>query len=211
MGEKALTLLEEENKILEEVSSPTLDLIQATKLSDEEILRESGLSRDELGGREGLLRAILSFVINQEFPKARGELELYVDSHYNYPDFKPRTERYVQYAKDLINAIQAKREFSAKAHLRNSKQQELQEKVYNHYRELKIVLKRIEAVDRELRLEDVKSTVIFVKGSLITLATVVSVLFVREVILNRHPESWWFALRDFVLRFTGYFFELIGL
>ncbi len=211
MAEKALSLLEEETEIIHRVSSPTLDLIETHHLSDEEILRESGLAREDLGQREGLLRAILTFVISQEFDKALNELQLYNDSKFNYPNFEHRAERHVQYAKDLINAVKAKREFSAKAHLRNSKQQELQEKVYSHYKELKLTLRRIEAIDRELRLDDVKSTVIFLKGSLATVCVVLGVLFIREIIEDRHPQSWWYAMKDFVLKFSGYIFEIIGL
>ena len=211
MGEKALSLLEAENEIIKKAGTPLLDLAPRSNPSDEEIFKESGLRLEDIEQRQGLLKAILGFVVGKEFDKAITELQLYGESKFNYPNFQPRAEMYIQRSKELIQLIQEKREYSSKARLKSSKQQELQEKVYSHYRDLKLTLRRIEAIDRELRLEDLKSTVIFLKTFFLTLSTLILVLFLREVILGRHLLSWWWSLRDLVLQVSGFFFELVGL
>ncbi|RME17021.1 MAG: hypothetical protein D6797_03385 [Bdellovibrio sp.] len=130
----------------------------------------------------GLRQTILQQVVTANYEAAQRELDHYVDSLDEYPAFRPRTERYVRHAKDLINAIKSKRNFPGLSSLSKSKQQELIEKVLEHFDELKEYLKRLEKVERELKLEDMRSTVIVVKAFFHILFILVTIAFVNELL-----------------------------
>lgn len=112
---------------------------------------------------DSLRQAILDYVVAGSYDVARQELEEYISSKQEYPDFIRRTERYKQHCMDLIAAIDTKRNFPGLLSLSLSKQQELHEKVLDHFEELKQVLKHIEVIDKEQKLTDIRSTVWVVK------------------------------------------------
>ncbi|MEZ4872601.1 MAG: hypothetical protein R2827_10285 [Bdellovibrionales bacterium] len=74
---------------------------------------------------------------------------------------------------DLIIAIKSKREFPGLSNLPVAKQREIFEKVLDHYDELRHYLKRIEAVNAEIQLNDIRSTVYVLK----TLTICVAIIF----------------------------------
>jgi hypothetical protein len=112
------------------------------------------------GGRVDSVRAtILRLVVSENYDRAKVELEDYVEFKTAYPQFQERVSRHVQHCKDLIQAIETKRNFPGLASLSLAKQQELHDRVMGHFEELKQNLKHIEGVERDHKLNDVRSTV----------------------------------------------------
>lgn len=115
-------------------------------------------SRD--AGRMDSVRAgVLSLVVSESYDRAINELRGYVRGRTDFPNFQDRAERYVEHCCDLIQAVQAKRNFPGLSTLSMSKQQELHEKVLEHFDELKQNLKYVEKIEREHKMSDVRSTV----------------------------------------------------
>jgi hypothetical protein len=119
---------------------------------------------DESTKVDSLRRAILSAVVAENYDRARKELNRYVDTKSEFPVFQKRAERYVKHCLDLIQAVETKRHFPGLAGLSLAKQQEIHERVVGHFNELRTHLMQIEKVEREQKLNDVRSTVWFLKA-----------------------------------------------
>ncbi|OFZ32026.1 MAG: hypothetical protein A2622_12400 [Bdellovibrionales bacterium RIFCSPHIGHO2_01_FULL_40_29] len=126
--------------------------------------RDNDLDVSDLGRPDTLRYNILSFVINEEYERAIKTLREFLESDSNYPNFKNKVERYTLHTIDLIYAIRTKRNFPGINALTRTKQQELKDKFKEHFKELKLILKKIESCLEELRLNDVKSTRILVNA-----------------------------------------------
>ena len=116
-------------------------------------------------GRPNSLRhAILDYVVGGDYERAKAELNDYLEYKKDYPAFVERSTRYIKHCHDLISAIETKRNFPGLAGLALSKQQELYDRVVGHFEELKGVLKNIEVLEKETQLNDIRSTVWFVRA-----------------------------------------------
>ncbi len=145
----------------EQSPAPAVDYqaLETDKAHEIELRIRKELNR-QIGPHLGELRqGILQLVANNEYDSAVDELQLYVDHKTKYPLFQQRVETYVRHCKNLIYAIQAKRNFPSSVVLSYARQQELSEKVREHFEELKHYLKKIERVEREVKLDDMRSTV----------------------------------------------------
>jgi glycogen debranching enzyme len=142
--------------------------------------RSSELDMNDLGRINSLRFNILTTIINEEYDVAIQRLKDFLQQDSDYPNFKIRVERYVQHSIDLIFAIKTKRDFPGFNSLTRSKQQELKEKVKEHFQELKVVLKKIEKSMEELRLNDIRSTHIVVQSFWLSLAAV----FISGILLD---------------------------
>lgn len=132
-------------------------------------LRES--TKTETSGMGALRRTILALVVGEEYDQAKDAMAAYVEDKSAYPAFQARVERYIQHCTELIQAITTKRNFPGLATLSLSKQQEIHEKVLEHFEELKQNLKHIEKIERDHKLTDVRSTVWVLKvGSVVAFA-----------------------------------------
>jgi hypothetical protein len=128
----------------------------------------------------GLRGSVLGMVAGENYDRAKVDIQDYVRSRRDFPVFQSRVERHVQHCSDLIQAIQTKRNFPGLGALSLSKQQEIHEKVLEHFEELKQNLKHIEKVERDHKLTDVRSTVWFLK----TLSYVVGALLTTTFIVD---------------------------
>jgi hypothetical protein len=141
---------------------------------------EEATQRD--AGRIDSVRAtVLGQVVSENYAHAKDDLKAYVEHKILYPAFQRRVERHVQHCCDLIQAIQTKREFPGLASLSLSKQQELHEKVLEHFEELKHNLKHIEKIERDHKLSDVRTTVWVLKTLCFTVAAVLVTLLYLDV------------------------------
>ncbi|MCB0362346.1 MAG: hypothetical protein KDD35_06475 [Bdellovibrionales bacterium] len=111
------------------------------------------------GGHNTLRQVVLRLVTEGNYSLAEEEIKVYMEFRSNFPSFIVRCQKYVEHCRDLIQAISAKRQFRGVKSLSMSKQQEFHDKVIEHFDELKGYLKQIEMVEREVRLEDIRSTV----------------------------------------------------
>lgn len=136
--------------------------------------------RKDLGERINSVRApVMGAVVGENYDQAKEELKAYVDYKTDYPQFQERASRYVDHCCDLIQAIQIKRNFPGLASLSLAKQQEIHEKVLEHFEELKQNLKQIEKVEREQKINDMRSTVWVLRAACqVTLAVAVTALLI---------------------------------
>ncbi len=142
-------------------------------------LQES--QKTETNGIGALRRAILGLVVGENYDQAKDSLNDYVGEKHQYPAFQSRVERYIQHCVELIQAIQTKRNFPGLATLSLSKQQEIHEKVIEHFEELKQNLKHIEKIERDHKLTDVRSTVWVVQSISVSVFAVVAMAFIVDL------------------------------
>jgi hypothetical protein len=132
--------------------------------------------RKDVGGRMDSVRAaVMGSVVGENYDQAKDELSNYVMAKTAYPGFQTRAGRYVDHCCDLIQAIQIKRNFPGLASLSLAKQQEIHEKVLEHFEELKANLKQIEKVEREHKINDLRSTVWVLKSFCLVVTGMVAV------------------------------------
>lgn len=120
--------------------------------------------RSDAGRMNSIRTDVLAMVVAENYEKAKDALQAYVEGKSDFPGFQERAIRYVHHCRDLIQAINTKRNFPGLAALSLAKQQEIHEKVLSHFEELKANLKQIEKVERENKLADMRSTVWVVKS-----------------------------------------------
>lgn len=153
---------------------------------------------------------ILSYVAQESYDRAIEELEKYVNSKGDFPKFKERADRYGRYAVDLINAVKAKRSFPGLQHLAMSKQQDLFDRAMEHFDELKLTLKKIEQIDREVKIEDVRSTVLVVQVVVYCLFALALVGFMLEVSKGVLPTAY-NVIDHSLTQMTDFIFDKLGL
>lgn len=138
-------------------------------------------TRADAGRIDSVRQSVLASVASESYERAQEDLRGYVQFKANYPAFQVRVERHVEHCCDLIEAIKTKRNFPGMASLSLSKQQELHERVLEHFEELKQNLKHIEKVERDHKLTDVRATVWVLKTACWMVFAVVGVAFVQEI------------------------------
>lgn len=163
----------------------------------------------DIGRVDSMRHTILSYVAAEQYQKAIEELKKYIDSKHEYPQFKTRTARYFGYAVDLVNAVKAKRSFPGLQQLAMSKQQELFDRAMAHFEDLKVTLKKVEQIEREVRLEDIRSTVWVVKALVLSIFALFVLGFLIEMSRGVLPTAW--ALIDSTFGdLTNFVFDKIG-
>lgn len=163
----------------------------------------------DVGQVDTMRHTILSHVAGENYERAIDELKNYMSSKDNYPQFRQRAERYVTYAIDLINAVRAKRSFPGAQHLAMSKQQELFDRAMDHFEDLKATLRKVEQIDREVKLEDVRSTVMVVKALIYCAFAVLVLGFLLEISRGVLP-SLWVVIDSAFGDATNWIFDKIG-
>lgn len=145
-------------------------------------MRASIASGGGVGVSPGSLRQlVLSAVVEEKYDKAISNLSEYMASKPEYPEFQSRSERYVEYAAELIQAIRTKRSFPGWNALNMSKQKELFERALHHFEDLKATLVKIEVIEREVRMDDVRSTVWVLKAVVYAVSALLIVVFLKEM------------------------------
>ena len=140
-----------------------LSLEKAVEVHDDLTQKMNDRKRDNEARADSLRHYVLDLVVKGNYEKAEGEIQHYIEVKKDYPNFIAFVNRYKDHCFDLIAAIKAKRELPGLASLSLSKQQEIHEKVLQHFEELKMLLKQIEVKDKEFTLQDIKTTAWFVQ------------------------------------------------
>ena len=153
-------------------SVPSLSVFEGTRWL------EVTVDRTELGRPDSLRYCVLIWVLDEKYDLALEELKKFTETP--YPNLHERCEKFIKHAVDLIYAIKAKRSFPGIGSLTRAKQQELREKYKVHFKELQYILKIIEKIQTDLRIEDVRSTVYVVKAGWYAIMGVVLVGFYME-------------------------------
>lgn len=168
---------------------------------------EINIDFKDLGEPNSLRYAILTGVLGGRYDTAIGELKKFVDHDSVYPNFKQRVYRYVNHSTDLIYAIKTKRNFPGMSSLTRAKQQELYEKFKQHFYELQFVLKKIEKIQKDLRIEDVRSTVYVVRAMWYSGFAILCLAFVLDVI-NGMAVTTYLVFSDLSTEAVGWLFSL---
>ena len=142
---------------------------------------EISLERKDLGRADTLRFNVLTFVVEENYERAISELRDFLEKDFEFPRFRERVERYIHHAIDLVNAIRAKRKFPGAHMLTMAKQQELNEKFATHFSELQYVLKRVERIQEDVRIEDIRSTVWIVKAVIHSAIAIAIVAFLLDM------------------------------
>ncbi len=167
-------------------------------------------SMNEHGARDDVRSIILTYVASENYAKALEELQQYVESKSDYPQFRSRAERYLTYSADLINAVRAKRSFPGMHHLNMSRQQDLYDRAISHFEDLKVTLKKIVQIEQEVKLEDVRSTVWVVKAVIFCIFAMLVVGFLIELSKGVLPSAN-IVTDDMLGTITNFAFDKLGL
>lgn len=163
-------------------------LKDSTAVSEEVKKKEEGaffdmsVDKSDLGRPDSLRYNILTWVLDERYDRAIEELKDFLEKPSEYPNFKSKVTRFINHGIDLIYAIKAKRSFPGINSLTRAKQQELREKFKEHFRELQYVLKVVEKVQGDLRVQDVRSTIYVVKAAWLASLAVIVLAFWLEIV-----------------------------
>ena len=167
------------------------------------------LSREGIGKADTLMYNVCTYVAEEKYEAAIHALEDFLNQESEYPKFRQRIEKYIRHSIDLVHAIKAKRSFPGIQSLTMSKQQELVEKYREHFDEMKEVLKKIEKVQNELKMEDVRSTVWVVKATANAIFAVVLVAFLVELYKGLAVTGY-VVIDDLFTKIIDWVFDITG-
>jgi hypothetical protein len=168
------------------------------------------LSKDEVGKADTLHYNVITYVVEEQYDRAITEMEKFLEMPSPYPGFHKAIERYISHGIDLINAIRAKRKFPGVHSLTMAKQQELNDRYHEHFNELKHVLKRIDKVQQDLKLADIRSTVLVVR-SVVNAAFLIAVAAFLIEAFKGLGSTAWYVVTDGLARSTSTLLNFFGL
>ncbi len=142
---------------------------------------EVGGSSKELGE---LQFNVLTFVSAKEYDNAVTYLEEFSKKKSAYPQYQRKTERLFEHAAGLVRAIETKIGFPNLGGLAQSKQDEIHQKTLENWEDLKLSLRRIRTVERDLLVEDAKSSIYVVRAILFSIVFLLVVFTVKEAYRN---------------------------
>ncbi len=178
--------------------------------NSEKSRKRFSLTQDDLGKPDSFRRSVLQRVSSEQYAPAIESIKQYKDSNPDYPQFKQKTERYLDYAADLVNGIKAKRSFPGIANLPMSKQEELFSRAYDHFEDLKATIRRVEKVELEVRLEDRRATIWIVKALVHSVAAIV-ILGICIEFSHGAAGTAEIVVDDTLEKITSSIFKMIGI
>lgn len=152
------------------------------KKREEGAFFDMNVDKSDLGRPDSLRYNILTWVLDERYDRAIEELKDFLEKPSEYPNFQSKVTRYINHSIDLIYAIKAKRSFPGINSLTRAKQQELREKFKEHFRELQYVLKIVEKVQGDLRIQDVRSTIYVVKAAWFAALAIIVLAFWLDIV-----------------------------
>lgn len=186
------------------------EVMTETQKKEESKLFEMNHERVDMGKPDSLRYMTLTQVLTENYDFAIEGLKSVMTKESEYPNFQAKVERLVSHSIDLIYAIKAKRNFPGLSSLTRPKQQELRERYLTHFKELQSTLKRIEKVESDLRVADVRSTIYVVRALWLASFAVAVVAFGMDIIHGLAATSF-VVVNDFYTKAINFFFDLIGL
>lgn len=166
--------------------------------------------RTDLGKSDTLRHNVLKWVLDERYDRAIQELKDFASRPSPYPKFNERVERYLNHSVDLIYAIKAKRNFPGINSLTRAKQQELREKFKEHFKELQAILQRVEKVETDLRIDDVRSTIYVVRALWVAGVGVVTLALILEIARGLAATTGIVA-DDFLGKSVDWLFKILGM
>jgi hypothetical protein len=160
----------------ESLAEPEFDLVDIK--SQEEL--ETKLSENISGRLDGLRYTILSLVVDGRYDLAVAEISFYSNSEHKLRVFKLRAQRYLNHCEELIRAIESKIKFCQTRTITRSQKHQLYMMVMKHFHELTESLKKIERIENDVRVSDLKSTVWVLKAFMVCFATILMLGMIKE-------------------------------
>ena len=150
----------------------------------------------EVGKDDSLRRIVLGYVVESKYREAGEILDEYIKLKSSYPSLADRAKMHVSHAKDLINAVRAKRNFPNLSQLSMAKQQEILDHALGHFEELRITIKAIEVMTRDEAIKDIRSTVWVLRTIVYVVVGVVAAAFLVEF-SGALGRPLWVVFNDF--------------
>ena len=191
-------------------SSIDYQLLENVKVQEIQQELTKKLVQKDWGRHDSIRHTVLRRVVEAEYDEAIRDLESYVQSQSKYPAFQQKCQPYLKHCVELAYAIRTKRNFTGLSTMSLSKQQEIYEKVVDHFEELKRFLKQIEKVERDVRLVDIRSTVWVLRAWWQSCLVILGVAFFMEMSTGLH-KSFFLVANTLVDNATTYVFNLLGL
>lgn len=188
----------------------TQEVVEEVKKREEGAFFDVGVDRSDLGNPNTFRHSILTWVLDERYDRAIEELKDFLERPSEYPNFKSKITRYIYHSIDLIYAIKAKRSFPGIGSLTRAKQQELREKFKGHFRELQNVLKTVEKIQVDLRVEDARSTIYVVRALWISTLAIAVLGFWLEIFHGLAKTSF-LVFNDAFGQLATWLAERIGL
>ena len=185
------------------------NVMNVTQSQEEAKIFEIGNEPIDFGRADSLRYNILVWVLDEKYDKSIQEMRNFLENPSDYPNFKEKVERFVTHGIDLIYAIKAKRNFPGIASLTRAKQQELREKFKEHFHELQMVMKKIEKIQVDLRIEDARSTIYVIRALWISGTAIAVLAFVIEVV-NGLAVTSHVVVDEMLNQGVNWLFSLIG-
>lgn len=183
--------------------------VRSLSASDEKALFSLDSVANDLGRADTFRYNILTWVLSEKYDRVIQELREFHDKPSEYPDFHDKVNRYISHAIDLVYAIKAKRNFPGLSSLTRAKQQELREKFKEHFKELQIILKKVEKVETDLRIMDVRSTIYVVRAMSYSVGLIALTAFINEFFKGLGMTSW-IVMDDLAERAINTVFSMLG-
>lgn len=185
------------------------NVLEVAQAQEEAKIFEIGNESVDFGRADSLRYNILMWVLDEKYDKSIQEMRNFLENPSDYPSFRGKVERFITHGIDLIYAIKAKRNFPGIASLTRAKQHELREKFKEHFRELQVVMKKIEKIQVDLRVEDARSTIYVVRALWIAGVSIALLGFILEFVgglaLTGHV-----VINDMLDQAVTWLFSLIG-
>lgn len=167
---------------------------------------ELKLSENISGRLDGLRYTILSLVVEGRYDTAIAEISFYANSDQKLQVFKSKAQRYLNHCEELIRAVESKIKFCQTRTITRSQKHQLYMMVMKHFHELTDSLKKIERIENDIRVNDLKSTVWVLKAFIMCLGIVIMFGMVQEAVSSMQLP-FMVVVNDSV----EFIFRLIGL
>lgn len=141
----------------------------------------------DCGAADTLRHTILYFVSLEKYERAKEELRRYIESKSEYPFFKSRALKLREHCYQTIDYIQQQRSTPGILSLSFSRQQDHYEKIVNQFEALRGMLAKMEKMEMEVRLEDVRSTVVLLRAILFCSVGVISIFMFQQLGFSVYP------------------------
>lgn len=184
-----------------------MDRAQASTLQSEIQKKLNSISTE---GTDTLTHRILKLVVEERYDVAQADIEEYCDARPEYPQFLERASRLRDHCLDLMNAIQSKRAIVTMANLPMAKKQEVHEKVLVHFDELRHYLRKIELIDKDVRIEDIRSTVWVVRALVVCTFTLLFIYVSKEA-YHGIAQSATVVIEDSLDQAVNWLFDKLGM
>jgi hypothetical protein len=137
-----------------------------------------------VGGTEAhlgsLQHQILTLVSEKKYEDAVAGLKAYKEMKKYYPGYAKRTDRLFVHAEELIGAIKNIKTLPNLATLSQNRQEEIMLRAKEHWEELKVCLRRLKTIEKDLELQDARSTVWVLKALALSAMIVLGAFIARE-------------------------------